>query len=174
MAFSESGYTKVRRAKEGSGELPRRKQLSMVSLARLRPINAVVWSLLRGVNRRLIYSALGANHNCLNVLGQLDSRVCPRAGRPWKYFTSDQPGGKHADSVPSQTLQPYVLFCVPTPAVSPYGAYLSHIYRSGFSGHDFFTKSSTEFDRLRGSTRWSRFWARFRVIGCQEITYVSK
>jgi hypothetical protein len=78
----------------------------------------------------------------------------------------------NVDSVSPKTLHPYVLFCVPTPAVSPHGAYLSHICRKEFTGYGFFAKLNSEFDRLRGSTRWSKFWARFRVIGCQEIKLV--
>jgi hypothetical protein len=107
----------------------------------------------------------------------LDSAIV-REGRGRAYVpgstvpTLDQRVAQYVDSIPTQLLQPYILFCVPTPAVSPHGAYLSHVCRKGFTGHDFFTKLNAEFDRLRGSTRWSKFWARFRVMGCQEIKLV--
>lgn len=72
----------------------------------------------------------------------------------------------------TQALRPYILFCVPNHAVSPHGAYLSHICRREFTGHRLFTKLKAEFNGLRGSTKWSRFWARFRVVGCQELKLV--
>jgi hypothetical protein len=97
-----------------------------------------------------------------------DTAYAPR----WRLSTSDKEVVVHANSVPAQSLQPYILFCVPTPAVLPHGAYLSHICRKRFTGHDFFTRLNAEFDRLRASTRCSKFWARFRVIGCQEIKLV--
>ena len=109
---------------------------------------------------------------------QIPDNAIVREGRTSAYVpgstvpTSDQHVAQHADYVLPQALQPYVLFCVPTPAVSPHGAYLSHICRKTFTGHDFFTELNAEFNRLRGSTRWGKFWARFRVIGCQEIKLV--
>lgn len=109
---------------------------------------------------------------------QIPDSAIVREGRASAYVpgstvpTSDQHVAQRADYVLTQALRPYVLFCVPTPAVSPHGAYLSHICRKAFTGHDFFTKLNVEFNRLRGSTRWSKFWARFRVIGCQEIKLV--
>jgi hypothetical protein len=109
---------------------------------------------------------------------QIPGSTIVREGRASAYVpgsTVPTPGqrvARHADYVLTQALRPYILFCVPTPAVSPHGAYLSHICRKAFTGHDFFTKLNAEFNRLRGSTRWSRFWARFRVIGCQEIKLV--
>jgi hypothetical protein len=109
---------------------------------------------------------------------QIPDSAIVREGRASAYVpgptvpTSDQRVAQHADYVLTQALRPYILFCVPTPAVSPHGAYLSHICRKMFTGHDFFTKLNAEFNRLRGSTRWSKFWARFRVIGCQEIKLV--
>jgi len=109
---------------------------------------------------------------------QIPDSAIVREGRTSAYVpgstvpTSDQHVAKDADYVLTQALQPYVLFCVPTPAVSPHGAYLSHICRKTFTGHDFFTELNAEFNRLRGSTRWGKFWARFRVIGCQEIKLV--
>jgi hypothetical protein len=105
-------------------------------------------------------------------------RAIAREGRGSAYAprsrlsASDQRVGQSVDGVPTQTLQPYILFCVPAPAVSPHGAYLSHICRKQFTGHEFCTRLNAEFDRLRGSTTWSKFWARVRVIGCQEIKLV--
>jgi len=106
---------------------------------------------------------------------QIPDSAIVREGRASAYVpgstvpTSDQHVAQH---ILTQALQPYVLFCVPTPAVAPHGAYRSHICRRTFTGHDFFAKLNAEIDRLRRSTRWSKFWARFRVIGCQEIKLV--
>jgi hypothetical protein len=87
------------------------------------------------------------------------------------YF-ADQRAAQYLDAVSMQALQPYILFCVPAAAVSPHGAYLSHLCRKRFTGHEFFTRLNAEFDRLHGSARWSKFWARFRVMGCHEIKLV--
>lgn len=89
-----------------------------------------------------------------------------------RLLTADQRRAQWATPVSSETLHPYILFCVPAPAVAPHGAYLSHICRKRCTGHKFFSTLNVEFDRLRGLTRWSKFWSRFRVIGCHEIKLV--